>query len=131
MGIENHLDIVLHRHSMKCRSHLEFIGQLDRQVAYEKITGLLIGLGLGHDWQIYQTCHLTSSDINYIMISMIIKKEVYSMKMARLLIQVPKPIKAQLDALRSQGYTASGFIRALLEREFNQKEGTHHGRQAS
>jgi hypothetical protein len=41
------------------------------------------------------------------------------MKMVKLLIQVPQPIKAKLDALRSQGYTASGYIRSLLEREFN------------
>ena len=37
--------------------------------------------------------------------------------MAKLLIDVPKGIKAKLDALRKQGYTASGYIRALLERE--------------
>ena len=42
------------------------------------------------------------------------------MKMVRILIQVPRPLKAQLDALRQQGTTASGFIRALLEREFTQ-----------
>lgn len=39
--------------------------------------------------------------------------------MFKLLIQVPQPVKAQLDALRAQGYTSSGFIRALLEREFS------------
>ncbi len=39
------------------------------------------------------------------------------MKMERVLIQLPKPLKAKLDALRSQGYTASGYIRSLLERE--------------
>ena len=37
--------------------------------------------------------------------------------MERLLIQLPTPLKAKLDALRMQGYTASGFIRSLLERE--------------
>ncbi len=42
------------------------------------------------------------------------------MKMERVLIQLPTPLKAKLDALRSQGYTASGFIRAVLERELNQ-----------
>lgn len=42
------------------------------------------------------------------------------MKMVRLLIQVPEPIKAQLDALRSEGTTASGFIRHLLEDHFEQ-----------
>ena len=53
------------------------------------------------------------------------------MKMERVLIQLPKPLKAQLDALRSQGYTASGYIRALLERELNQQEEPNHGRQTS
>ncbi len=41
------------------------------------------------------------------------------MKMARVLIQLPTELKDKLDALRSQGYTASGYIRALLERELN------------
>jgi mannitol/fructose-specific phosphotransferase system IIA component len=41
------------------------------------------------------------------------------MKMVRVLIQVPEPIKAKLDALRAQGYTAAGFIRTLLERELS------------
>ena len=40
------------------------------------------------------------------------------MAMAKLLVHLPKPLKAKLDALRTQGYTASGYIRALLEREF-------------
>ena len=51
--------------------------------------------------------------------------------MTKMLIHVPAPLKAKLDALRDQGYTASGFIRALLERELNKKEGTNHGRQTS
>lgn len=42
------------------------------------------------------------------------------MKMVRLLIQVPESIKAQLDALRQEGATASGFIRHLLEDYFKQ-----------
>ena len=42
------------------------------------------------------------------------------MKMVKMLIQVPVPIKRRLDALRSQGYTASGYIRAVLEKELNQ-----------
>jgi len=40
------------------------------------------------------------------------------MKMVRLLIQIPEPIKARLDALRQEGTTASGFIRYLLEQHF-------------
>lgn len=47
-------------------------------------------------------------------------KGVILMKMVRLLIQVPEPIKAQLDGLREQGTTASGFIRHLLEAHFKQ-----------
>ena len=39
------------------------------------------------------------------------------MNMVRVMIQLPQPLKAKLDALRSQGYTAAGFIRHVLERE--------------
>ena len=53
------------------------------------------------------------------------------MQMERVLIQLPKPLKAKLDSLRTQGYTTSGYIRALLERELNEKEGPTHGRQSS
>ena len=53
------------------------------------------------------------------------------MSMVKLLIHLPAPLKAKLDGLKSQGYTASGFIRALLERELNKKEGTNHGGQTS
>ncbi len=42
------------------------------------------------------------------------------MKMERIVIQLPMPLKQQLDALKSEGYTASGYVRALLERELNQ-----------
>jgi hypothetical protein len=41
------------------------------------------------------------------------------MKMVRVLIQVPASLKAKLDVLRTQGTTASGFIRSLVEREFH------------
>lgn len=59
--------------------------------------------------------------VNYHMISMMVLGEgVISMKMVRLLIQVPEPIKARLDALRQEGTTASGFIRHLLEAHFKQ-----------
>ena len=53
------------------------------------------------------------------------------MAMVKLLVHLPKPLKAKLDGLRKQGYTASGYIRALLERELNKKEGLTHGRQSS
>ncbi len=44
------------------------------------------------------------------------------MKMKRILVALPEPLKRKLDALRSQGYTASGFIRAVLEKELNQAQ---------
>ncbi len=50
------------------------------------------------------------------------------MAMIKLLVNLPAPLKAKLDALRSQGYTASGFIRALLERELNPPTTTKKGR---
>lgn len=53
--------------------------------------------------------------------------------MERLMIQLPKPLKRKLDGLRQHGYTTSGYIRALLERELHNegKEDTTHGRQGS
>jgi hypothetical protein len=45
---------------------------------------------------------------------------VIEMRMVRLLIQVPEPIKGQVDALRKEGTTSSGFIRHLLEEHFKQ-----------
>lgn len=48
--------------------------------------------------------------------------------MVRILVQVPQSIKKQLDALRANGTTASGYIRALLEREFNQIPKQQKGR---
>ena len=44
------------------------------------------------------------------------------MRMVKLLVHLPAPLKAKLDGLRAQGTTASGFIRYLLEREFTQAE---------
>lgn len=41
--------------------------------------------------------------------------------MTKVLIQLPKPLKAKLDSLKAEGYTASGFIRVLLEKEFASK----------
>jgi hypothetical protein len=40
--------------------------------------------------------------------------------MCRILIQLPGPLKAKLDAQRKGGTTTSGFIRHLLEQHFNQ-----------
>ena len=41
------------------------------------------------------------------------------MKMVRLNIQLPVALKSKLDALRGQGFTAAGYIRAVLERELS------------
>ena len=48
--------------------------------------------------------------------------------MVRILIQVPQSLKSKLDGLRAQGTTASGFIRAVLERELNQTPTAKKGR---
>lgn len=37
--------------------------------------------------------------------------------LVRIVIQLPINLKTQLDNLKQQGYTTSGFIRAVLERE--------------
>ena len=39
-----------------------------------------------------------------------------------IVIQLPINLKTQLDNLKQQGYTTSGFIRAVLEREFAKGE---------
>jgi predicted DNA-binding protein len=40
-------------------------------------------------------------------------------KLVRIVVQLPLELKEQLDVLKQQGYTTSGFIRATLERELN------------
>ena len=40
------------------------------------------------------------------------------MKMQRLNIQLPQPLKSKLDALRARGISAAGLIRYLLEQHF-------------
>ena len=42
-------------------------------------------------------------------------------RLVRIVVQLPVELKEQLDALKQQGYTASGFIRATLERELNKR----------
>jgi metal-responsive CopG/Arc/MetJ family transcriptional regulator len=42
--------------------------------------------------------------------------------LVRIVIQLPINLKTQLDNLKQQGYTTSGFIRAVLEREFANRE---------
>ncbi len=43
-------------------------------------------------------------------------------KLIRIVIQLPEDLKTQLDGLKQQGYTTSGFIRAVLERELQKPE---------
>ncbi len=43
-------------------------------------------------------------------------------KLVRIVVQLPVELKEQLDALKQQGYTTSGFIRATLERELNKRD---------
>ena len=50
------------------------------------------------------------------------------MKMERMIIQLPAPLKRKLDALRAQGYTAAGYIRHVLEQHFKQAPVGRKGR---
>lgn len=51
------------------------------------------------------------------------------MTMARLVVQLPKSLKSKLDAVRKQGFTASGLIRHLLTQHFDQPENRQKGRE--
>ena len=53
------------------------------------------------------------------------------MKLVQMPIYVTKPQKDYLGRLRSQGTTASGYIRSLLERELKRKGVKFHGSQAT
>ena len=44
------------------------------------------------------------------------------MKMIRVLIQLPVPLKAKPDAERKRGTTEAGLIRLLLEQHFKGKK---------
>ncbi len=48
--------------------------------------------------------------------------------MVKLLVHLPAPLKVKLDHLRTQGTTASGFIRWLLEQHFKQAPAGKKGR---
>jgi hypothetical protein len=43
------------------------------------------------------------------------------MQMIKVLVQIPQPLKAKLDAERKRGTTAAGLIRHLLEQHFKGK----------
>ncbi|MGH7182707.1 MAG: hypothetical protein ACREJN_12115 [Nitrospiraceae bacterium] len=50
------------------------------------------------------------------------------MKMQRLNIQLPIPLKAKLDVQRQLGITSSGLIRHLLEQHFKGKQAAQRSR---
>ena len=39
------------------------------------------------------------------------------MEQVKVLIQIPVTVKKQLDVLRTEGYTMSGYVRSLIERD--------------
>lgn len=45
-----------------------------------------------------------------------------AIKMVKVLVQIPQPLKAKLDAKRKRGTTAAGLIRHLLEQHFKGKK---------
>ena len=49
------------------------------------------------------------------------------MSMVKIAINLPVRLKAKLDALRTQGYTINGYIRALLERELSRTKANGKG----
>jgi len=49
-------------------------------------------------------------------------KEHIMARFTRIVIQLPLDLKLKLDKLKLQGYTTSGFIRAVLERELRKPE---------
>ena len=44
------------------------------------------------------------------------------MKMTRMMVQLPRTLKAKLDAQRKRGTSAAGLIRHLLEQHFKGKK---------
>lgn len=42
-----------------------------------------------------------------------------AVKMTKLLVHLPVELKQRLDTKRTQGFTLSGYIRSLLERDLN------------
>jgi metal-responsive CopG/Arc/MetJ family transcriptional regulator len=50
------------------------------------------------------------------------------MKTVRIAVSLPESLKAKLDALRTEGYTVSAYLRHLAERDLAARE--HAGRVA-
>ena len=51
-------------------------------------------------------------------------------KFTRIVIQLPLDLKFKLDKLKLKGYTTSGFIRAVLERELSKPEHNHNDQES-
>lgn len=41
------------------------------------------------------------------------------MESVRVIVSLPRALKSKLDAKRREGYTASGYVRRLLEQDLN------------
>lgn len=41
------------------------------------------------------------------------------METVRVIVNLPRPLKAKLDAKRREGYSIAGYIRTVLERALN------------
>lgn len=52
------------------------------------------------------------------------------MAMTKLMVHLPEELKAKLDGKRAEGFTLSGYIRALLERELNHEPAAKIARKA-
>jgi len=46
-----------------------------------------------------------------------------AVKTVRILVTLPEPMKAQLDTLKAEGFTASGYLRTLLKRDLEARKG--------
>ncbi len=72
---------------------------------------------------------MMSYDTNlYWLLIYLTRREVLGVKMERVIIQLPPTLKRQLESLRTQGTTASGFIRWLLEQHFREASQIKKGR---
>lgn len=82
------------------------------------------------DAQFDGACHqaIIYGIILYLLAYSILTKGGSAVKMERLNVQLPAKLKAKLDAMRSQGTSASGFVRHLIEREFRDSRVKKKGR---
>ena len=44
------------------------------------------------------------------------------MKSRRILVSLPGPVRTELERLRQKGYSASGYIRHLVERDLERRK---------